>query len=159
MLHGEIQERLGSVEGVDAARPPGAVVDEGEPLAQDQQAFAHEVGCEVPENRSVDQVGLGNQTMGIILHLLDLIEQALPGEFLVQRNGSEEPARGTDSCAWTRRLADRNGDLCLSRRSFQTRNNRARASCRAGTRGRVRGAPPKTNRESHSSSLRQSSRT
>src|SRR5713226_1645296 len=106
MLHGEIQERLGSVEGVDAARPPGAVVDEGEPLAQDQQAFAHEVGCEVPENQSVDQVGLGNETMGIILHLLDLIEQALPSEFLVQRNGSEEPAPGAEVECMRRHTGD-----------------------------------------------------
>src|SRR4029077_12944630 len=89
-LHRKIQERLRSIKSINPPGTPGVFVDETESLSQNQQLVSHQIGCQVSEDQSVDQVRFVRSTMGIVLHLADLVEQTLRGELLVRGNRREE---------------------------------------------------------------------
>ncbi len=86
VLHGEIEQGLGSVECIYAARAPGGVVDETESLTERNQLVTHEIDSVVAEDEPVDKVELRHQAPGIILHAVDLIEDALRRELLIFGN-------------------------------------------------------------------------
>src|SRR5271170_3801114 len=74
-----------SIKGIHPPRPPAAFINEPEALPQNDQLVSHQVRGQVAQDQSVYKIRLGSPPVPIVLHLFDLIDQPLPGEFLVHR--------------------------------------------------------------------------
>src|ERR1700733_3064291 len=94
MGHVEVQERPRGVEGGDAAGAPGVGMDEAEALIQHEHLLPHEVCGIVAEDEAIDEIGLGNEPMRVVLHGVNLVEDALRCEPLVERNGCQKVLEG-----------------------------------------------------------------
>src|SRR3984885_7433849 len=96
MGHVEVQERPRGVEGGDAAGAPGVGMDEAEALIQHEHLFPHEVRGIVTEDEAIDEVWLGDEPMRVVLHGVNLVEDALRCEPLVERNGCQKVLEGAE---------------------------------------------------------------